>query len=397
MAEIKEICEAILERLECQKFCPNGHQKPLLMVSNRYPGLWLEHVYDSIVYAEMYPEKLYLAENAVSIFFDLQRSDGQLPFVVRNDDQGNLRAGYSQIQECVSIGSLALRVYKMNGNKAFLKNAFDSVSHWVEWLRIHRMTRGTGLVEMFCGYDTGHDNSARVLDLSVPGNYKINGEIQNASVLPPDDKLPIIAVDMNCNFYGNLKALAKMAVELGLDPLPFEKSAQEVKQKLFEVCFDKEDCFFYDVDNNNFKRKILSSQIFHLFIEGVLDKDTDAELITELCKRYIFNEKHFYTPYPFPAVSISDPTWKPHTKANCWGYYTQGLITLRCTLWMEKYGFFEQFEKVCRQWVNAWTEHYDTLKLGQELHPVSGQPSSCSEWYSAGMLMYLFGASHLGL
>ena len=202
---------------------------------------------------------------------------------------------------------------------------------------------------------------------------------------------------MNCNFYGNLKALQRMAVELGYNSFEFEKEAALVKIRLFDVCFDKADCFFYDVDKNGNKRKILSSQIFHLFIEGVLDKIEDKELIEKLCKRYIFNEKHFYTPYPFPAVSISDVSWKPYTKANCWGYYTQGLIDLRCTLWMEKYGYFEQFKVVCQQWIKAWTEHYDVLKLGQELDPISGVPSSCSEWYSAGMLMYLYSTSYLGL
>jgi hypothetical protein len=253
------------------------------------------------------------------------------------------------------------------------------------------MTLGTGLVEMFFGYDTGHDNSARVLDLAVPGYYCVDGKVVNANVLPPDDNItPIIALDMNCNFYGNLRALEKMAKTLGLPHKVFSDEAKRVKEKIFEICFDKDDFFFYDVDRNGNKRKILSSQIFHLFIEGVLDKEKDAIVIEELSKRYIFNEKHFFTPYPFPSVSVSDPTWKKHTTFNCWGYFTQSLIVLRCTLWMDRYGFNKQFDEVCKRFLKAWTDCFDAVKLGQELDPITGEPSECSEWYSSCMLMYLY-------
>lgn len=387
---IKKIEDAIILRLAEHESCFGGFEKPLLKISSCYPGLWMEHIYDSVIYAKLDRDKLFLAENAINAFIDFQREDGQLPYVLRSDSDGKMAAGYSQIQECVSLGSLALAVYEMNQDTDFLKRAYNAVLAWTAWLRKNRMTRKTGLVEMFFGFDTGHDNSARVLDLACPGNYRINGIAANAATLPPEDGIaPVIALDMSCNFFGNLQALAKMSQLLGLDGTKFANEAAEVKAKIFDICFDEEDCFFYDVDKHGNKRKIKSCQIFSLFIEGVLDKDQDAELIKKLSERYIFNEKHFFTQYPFPAVSVSDPTWKKHTKNNCWGYFTQTLTVLRCTLWMEKYGFTKEFNTVCDRFVEAWTSCFDTVKLGQELDPITGEPSDCSEWYSSGMLMYL--------
>ena len=361
----------------------------ILLISSTYPGLWMEHIYDSVFYAQMDQTKLYLAENAIRMFIKNQKSDGQLPFAVIKDGSKTF-IGYSQIQECVSFGSLCLKAFEMNHNMDFLKTSFEAVKKWVAWLKKNRMTQNKGLIEMFCGYDTGHDYSARVLDLAFPGNYRINNVAQNAAILPPDDIAPVIAVDMNCNFYGNLKSLAVMAEILGIDSTGFHAEAKEVKEKLFEICFDEDACFFFDVDRHGRKRRILSSQILHLFMEGVLDQKDDAKLIEDLCRKYIFNENHFYTLYPFPAVSISDPTWKKHTPKNCWGYFTQSLLVLRTTLWMEKYGFTKEFQRICAGFFDAWSNCYETLPLGQELDPLTGEPSQSSPWYSTCMLMYLY-------
>ena len=255
------------------------------------------------------------------------------------------------------------------------------------------MTLGTGLVEAFVGYDTGHDNSGRLSGLSCIGNYRIDGVEQNASVLPAeDDVAPLITVDMNCNFYATLTSLSEMARELGLKAASNEwaDKAARVKRKLFELCFIAEDCFFYDVDKNMDQRKYLSSTIFHLFMEGVLDKENDAALIKEIYDRHISNPDEYATPYPYPSMAISDPSCESRTARNCWGYYSQGLIALRATLWMEQYGFEREFDNLCSKWAEAWTEHFDTLKMGQELDPLTGIPTVSSEWYSTTMLFYLY-------
>ena len=64
-----EICDVIRSRLEknhIMKF--PGSKTPVLLISEQYPGLWLEHVYDSIIYATLDTSKLYLAESAIDLF-----------------------------------------------------------------------------------------------------------------------------------------------------------------------------------------------------------------------------------------------------------------------------------------------------------------------------------------
>lgn len=159
---------------------------------------------------------------------------------------------------------------------------------------------------MFYGYDTGHDNSGRLEGMLFKGNA---GDHIPTPEEKEKDVAPIIAIDMNCNFYATEVTLADMARELGLpeDEKNWREKAKDVKKRLFEVCFDKDDCFFYDADKNGNRRKYLSSTIFHLFLEKVLDPEEDAALIREIYERHMSNPDEFNTPFPYPSMGCVRP------------------------------------------------------------------------------------------
>ena len=384
--------------------CFQGMDKPLFLISMQYPGLWMEHVYDSVFLARLEPDFVNVAENAINIFIDRQRDNGQLPFCVMDGNKVHEKINdesrlYAQIQECVSFFTLALEVFEMNKDIRFLEKVYNSGKKWDEWLRKYRMTSHRGLIEMFVGFDTGHDNSGRLEGMACKGKYCVDGVPQNAGVLPPDDGvIPILAVDMNCNFYGNEKALARMAGILGKneEAEAWERSAAEIKAKIFEYCYDEKDAFFYDVDRSGNKRKYKSSTIFHLFMERVLDKEDDKEIIDRIYREHIKNPNEFWTPFPFPSMAVNDPSVKNHVKFNSWGYYTQGLIVLRCSRWMDHYGYTEDYDYILGKWLDAWTSGYENVKFAQEIDPISGEPTKSSEWYSSCMLSYVYAARRLG-
>lgn len=403
--KIREIYNQTLQRIKNIHIgCFKNMGKPLFLISDTYPGIWLEHVYDSVLYAKLDPSAIGIAKNTVNIFIDNQKEDGQLPCYIW--DEGKFEnppdelIGYGQIQECVSFAQLGLEVCEMSGDRELTEKVYKAAEKWDAWLRNNRMTLKRGLIEMFVGYDTGHDNSGRLQGLLHPDNYISDGKVLNAGAVPQDNDIaPIIAVDMNCNFYATQIALSKLAEKLGLKEKSEEwkKKAEAVKQKLFEVCFDEKTDFFYDVDKNNNKRKYLSSTIFHLFLEKVLDKEKDGALIKRICEKHIKNPDEFWTAYPFPSMAVCDPSVENHAPANCWGYFSQGLIALRCIRWMDYYGMSDDFDTLCRAWVNAWTDCFDEIKLGQELDPFTGKPSKCSEWYSSCMLFYIYSVQRLKL
>ena len=393
---VEMICREITERLQNIHIRKFG-EKELLQISSQYAGVWLEHVYDAVLYAKIDESKIYIAKNTIEMFIDYQ-INGQYPFCVKYID-GEIRCGYSQIQECVSFLTLAYEVSDMINDRKFDKKVYESGVKWINWLKSNRMTMDKDLIEMFVGYDTGHDNSGRLEGLLCKGNYALpDGTRANAAVLPEGEQTaPVIAVDMNCNFFGDLMALSFFAEKLGFsdDALMWKREARLVKEKLFEICYDEDDVFFYDVDRNGNKRKYLSSTIFSLFLEKLLDKNDDKKIIEELTKRHIKNKKEFWTEYPFPSMAVSDKSCEGHDELNCWGYFTQGLIVLRCIRWMDYYGMDEDFDHICKKWIQAWNNCFDDLKLGQELDPITGIPTKSSEWYSSTMLMYLYATQRL--
>ena len=133
-----EISKQIKEHLEGVHICRfEGLDKPVVLVSEYYPGIWLEHVNDSVIYAMMDKSKIYLAENSIDLFLSNQKEDAHIPCYVldrkrASKEKGwNTIIGFSQVQECTSFTSLALLVYRVNGNKEYLKKVYTGAKKWI--------------------------------------------------------------------------------------------------------------------------------------------------------------------------------------------------------------------------------------------------------------------------
>lgn len=368
-----------------------GYPGPLFLISNAYPGVWLEHVYDAISWANFEPSMSYVARAQVELFLNNQKEDGQFPCYVLDKSNPNVvnygrSIGYGQIQECVSFTSLCLETYKLIDDKTFLENAYEKCVKWDNWLCANRMTLNKGLIELFCEHDTGHDNSARLADVPK-GCPKAD-----AKICGDGDFMPLLAPDMNSVFYGSRAALAEMARILGKynEAEQWEQKAGDVKKALFELCYDAEDEFFYDVDRNGRFRRFRSIHIVNLFQEHLLDGDMAEKIYT----RYLKNPKEFWTPYPFPSMSISDPFSKQDRDGNSWGFYSQGLTALRALRWMDYYGKGEDLEYIMRRWISCFVNSKN-MNFSQELHPITGELSKSSQWYSSSMLFFIHSVKRL--
>jgi hypothetical protein len=143
-----------------------GYSRPVLFEGSTYQGIWLEcGPHEGLVYASLAKNvsagiakttPLEAARNNHMAFFELQRADGQMPASVKTTENG-----YGQIQMVVPIAATAWELVQLTGDEELLTSAYKACSRWDGWLRQYRDTRKTGLVEGFCTYDTGHDNSPR--------------------------------------------------------------------------------------------------------------------------------------------------------------------------------------------------------------------------------------------
>lgn len=390
--KIRADYRAVMDRILSLHIKPfPGLPEPLFLISNTYPGVWLEHVYDGIAWAQLEPSMASVARAQVKLFLDHQKEDGQLPCYVLDCSNPSARnyhnkIGFGQIQECVSFTRLCLEAAELCRDDELLAYAYERCCKWDQWLVNTRMTLGTGLIEMFGVFDTGHDNSGRFA--GIPGGCP--GDASHCNTNP---ELPLLCPDMNAVFYGSRTALAEMAERLGKseEAAAWREKAEAVRTKLREICYCPEDDFYYDVDRFGIMRKCKSIHISNMFQEHVFSQEEADRIYT----RHMKNPEEFWTPYPFPSIAINDPASKQDRPGNSWGFYTQGLTALRALRWMDHYGYGEDLEHIMRRWVDALASS-DEIRFSQELHPITGVPSTSSQWYSSIMLFYVASCRRLG-
>jgi hypothetical protein len=320
-------------------------------------------------------------------FFALQREDGQLPASIKMSE-----AGYGQIQMVVPIAATAWELSQLTKDEELLTTAYKACSRWDAWLRRYRNTRGTGLVEGFCTYDTGHDNSPRWK--GVPNRCPD----ADARKFPTGVGVPRLCPDLSATVYGGRVALAAMARALGRhdEAARWESQAEELRLLILSKLYDPEDAAFYDLDTNNKFVRVRSDVISRVLGEHVLklSEAHDRTIFEAVWYRQIHNPKAFWAPYPLTSVAMDDPAFVKPIPRNSWGGATQALTALRAPRWMEHYGKGEALKEMMGRWCEAIMRH---IEFRQQMDPWTGDFTQADpSGYSPAALTFLEFARRLG-
>ena len=253
--------------------------------------------------------------------------------------------GTGQIQMVVPIAATALEIFQRFGDSQFLEAAYRSCAAWDAWLMRYRNTRGTGLCEGFCEYDTGHDNSPRWRGIPKECPDK------DARIMPQAPGLPRLCPDLSATIYGGRVALASMAKEMGkqAEADHWEASAHAIQKVILEKLYDSEDACFYDLDSENKFVRIRGDLLTRVLGEHLVDNAN----FQRIYEKQIHNPAAFWAPYPLPSIALNDPTFVRPIPRNSWGGASQALTALRATRWMEYYGKPGDLAHMMQQWVKA--------------------------------------------
>ncbi len=368
--------DAAVEGLRKNRRTVFRYPREVLIEGGTYAGIWLESgPQEGLLYAPIDPA---IAVANHQVFFDLQRADGYLPCCVRFDQMES-----SQIQMVVPIAATALELAEKLQDEALLQRAYRAGSAWDDWLMRYRNTRGTGLCEAFCGFDTGEDKSARFKGLP----WKCPSD--DARLCPKVGKLPYLAPDLSATVYGGRLALAAMAKHLGRpqEAEQWQEKAESIRRAIFQWCFDPDDLCFYDRDRDNQWVRIRCVELLVVLGEHV----PDQKLFDRIYQRHVHNPREFWTPYPFPSVAVDDPAFDYAMPNDSWGGPSQVLTALRASRWMEFYGKFADWTHIMQQWVKALlaAPHFE-----QQVNPWTGKFST-GRAYSPAMLLLMDFVSRL--
>jgi hypothetical protein len=331
------------------------YDKPILIEGASYAGIWQEcGPHESLVYRKFRKD---VARSSHMTFFALQRPDGQLPA-----NNKLTETGFGQIQMVVPIAATAWELARTTGDDEFLRVAYASCSRWDEWLSKFRNTRGTGLVEGFCTYDTGHDNSPRWRGIppQCPGK-----DAKKYAAIPG---LPRLCPDLSATVYGGRLALSSMAQALGkpAESQRWMDSAGEIRQLILSKLYVPEEAAFYDLDAEDHFVKVRSDILSRMCGEHVIDQ----KLFDELWAREIHNPKAFWAPFPLPSVALDDPQFVRPIPRNSWGGASQALTALRALRWFDHYGRAAEFSFMMDRWCEALQRD---MTFRQQLDPLNGE------------------------
>ena len=346
--------------------------RPVLWEGAAYRGIWLEcGPLEGLLYGTVNPE---IALDCHRLFFALQKEDGQFPCLVR----ATTGVGWAQIQMVVPIAATAWETYELTGSADFLQTAYTACARWDEWLARHRNTRGTGGCELFCEYDSGHDNSPRF----APGFPKECAE-RDARRLPDFPGLPYVAPDLTATVYGGRVALARMArlLNLDCDAVQWDDKAEGTRAALLTHCYDEETECFYDRDAGGQFVRVCGDALTRVLSEHAVDQT----LFDRIFARHIHNPAAFWTPYPLPSVAADDPQFVRDLPQNSWGGASQALTALRAPRWLGFYGRHAALSHLMGQWMDALVRG----GFRQQIHPWTGDWTPAPDGYSPAMLCLL--------
>jgi len=327
---------------------------PVLIEGAEYPGMWLEcGPLEGLVYRRW---NLQAAVNNHLTFFAFQRPDGQFP-----SNNKKTEAGYGQIQMVVPIAATAWELAEATSNDELLHKAYEACSRWELWLMKYRNTRGTGLVEGFCTYDTGHDNSPRWK--GIPNRCPDS----DAKKFPEGLGLPRLCPDLSATGYGGRVALAKMARALGrqAEAAQWDERAEAIRKLILAKLYVEEDAAFYDLDANDQFVKVRGDLITRVCGEHVVSQD----VFERIWAGQLHKQAAFWAPYPLPSIAMDDPAFVRPIPRNSWGGASQALTALRAPRWMEFYGKHVEMGQMMQAWCDALLRD-GTFR--QQLDPMTG-------------------------
>jgi len=329
--------------------------KPVLIEGSVYQGIWMEcGPHESLVYRKFRPD---VARNSHMIFFELQREDGQIPALSRAAG-----ASFGQIQMVVPIAATAWELAHATGDDEFLRTAYAACSRWDAWLMRYRNTRQTGLIEGFCTWDTGNDNSPRWA--GMPDQCP-DADARKCASVPG---LPRLCPDLSATVYGARVALAAMAKALGKagEADRWAARAETLGRLIVDKLYMAENAAFYDLDAQGRFVKIRSEIVTRVCSEHV----PDQALFDELWTRQIHNPKAFWAPYPLPSVALDDPAFVRPIPRNSWGGAAQALTALRAGRWFDHYGRSAELSAMMDRWCEAILRD-PTFR--QQVDPLTGE------------------------
>ena len=361
--------DAVRELFDC--IAPAADDTPILHEGGIYHGCWLEST--GTINAELLSRFLPSVTTATyAAFARYQRDDGLFPYKVTPHGPA-----FNQIQLVTPLARSVWNHFRLNRlDTDWLSGMLGAMSRYDAWLARHRDTLGTGAVEAFSTYDTGHDLSSRFWH--VPDSPFANDPTR----FDPDNSvLPFVAPDLTANVACQRDYLGAIADHLGGDGNAWRHKAEASRKALFAQCYDPDDAFFYDRDRHGRIVRIQSDNLLRVLACEIGDNESFAEAL----ERYLLNTRKFFAKFPLTSIALDDPRFDPTFGHNSWDGPSNFLTLIRTPHAFEHHGHHVELSWIIQPTLSAL---FVADRFPQTLSPFTGE-AGFTEKYSPSILCLL--------
>lgn len=264
------------------------------------------------------------AEDAIRAVYYCQREDGFIPHTMTPDGSRD-----SKLIQPPILAWAALDVYRVTGNKNFLRAIYEPNKRFLDWIRANYDQNGDGLYEWtFNGPESGMDNSPRFAD-----------------------KRPFNALDLNCFIANDYRVMAEIAEELGESPVECRAVSEELGAKIREAFWNAEAGYFFDRTPDGAMATLKTPCGVLPLFAGIATPEQ-----AEAVRAMITDPETFWTGHPVASVALDEEVYeKDMWRGPTWVNYNY-LIARS----LQRYGFNDDARALVTrniEQIARWYEH----------------------------------------
>ena len=213
--------------------------------------------------------------------------------------------------------------FRLTGDKSRFAEVLPVLEKYVDWLNANGDPQGYNDRPDWINYGRHAMNSVHQLYWNTPMGCMDNSPRHGTGW-----------VDMSSEMVMQYNDLAIMCDELILPEKAagFRQKAQDIGARINKWCWNEEDGFYYDVDNDGAQVKVKTIASFWPMIAGITSKQQSARLVAHLK-----DEKEFWRPFIFPTLAADDKRYK--TDGSYWLGGVWAPINLMIIKGLEKCGY----------------------------------------------------------
>lgn len=307
-----------------------------------YVGVWQ---WDAYFHALAYRHiERRLAQDQIRVVLDHQRSDGMIPDAIH--DEGTITHLNFPVDADVTkpplLAWVLWKLYQTDGDREFLEELYEPAVRWNRWWFENCDPDGDGLCEYLHPFSSGLDDNPIW-----------------------DSGMPVTSPDLNTYLVLQMENLGRIAAAIGLpaESRAWEEKAEAHLQRMIARLWDAEAGLFWPRQKGRVLPVLTPFSLFPL-ITGRLPATIARRLVGHLT-----DPSEFWTTYPVPTVSLSDPNFNP---LQMWRGPTWINVNYLLVEGLKRSGFPDVARELRHRTLDLILRHPDIYEF---YHPETGEPS----------------------